>query len=374
MPRPAPLSRPSLTATANSARRALLVPLLLIATTAGALADTTPAGRWLRVDPRDPDAYPTLATAANDVRPGDTLWLAPGSGPYREELFIRQSGTEAAPITIEANGNEITGFDPIHFTSTAPGAPLTARVDVPPPFVLRHHGARLPEDPVTRLFLAPAAASAIDYDPATGTLTLGPEATPDGWEISTRQNAVRIENTSWQHYRNIVATGALNDGFNLHGRGEGLLFTNITACHNLDEGFSSHDHINSEIHGGRFFGNDNGLVNILQSQTRLIDVQIWDNLGIGLELHDNAAITAQGLVIWGNGLRQFALINTPEVSGTGIIIHANAHPRRPWLTYKESAKQTQPPVTLVGDQARTLAAAGTIKVVTTPTPFTSATP
>jgi hypothetical protein len=371
MPCPAPDATPS--STARTVVRALLGSLLLIGSATYAFAANAPSGRWLQIDPRNPDAYPTLAAAARQALPGDTLWIAPGSGPYREELFLPRSGTVGSPITVEGNGNEITGFDPIVFSAASPDSPRSAVVQTPPPFVLRHHGIRLREDPNTGNFIAPTSTSAITYDPATRVLTLAPGASPDDWEISSRVFVVRIENTSHHHYRNIVATGALNDGFNLHGRGEELVFENITACHNLDEGFSAHGDISCEINGARLFGNDNGLVNIQRSRTLLRDVRIWDNLGIGLELHHEATISADNLVVWGNGLRQFSLIGPDtSVTGTGILIHRNHHATRPWLTHKESAKQTSPPATLVGDSSRALATSGVLRVLDTPAPFTPA--
>jgi hypothetical protein len=323
---------------------------------------TKASGRQLRVDPRDPAAFATLKAAAAQALPGDTLWLAPQSGPYREELYLSQSGTEEAPIHVEGNGNEITGYDPLIFTP-GPDGRLGADVAVPYPFALRHQGTRIPEDAVTRRF-----SSGISYDPVARRLILDETTSLEGWEISVRPFAVRIEGVSHQHYRNLVASGSRNDGFNLHGSGSHLLFENITGCDNLDEGFSSHDHMESEIRGGRFYGNDNGMVNIGNSSTRLSDIRIWHNLGIGFELHDQAVVEVAGLRVWGNGMRQFALIGAPVFGGVDIIIYRNLNTSRPWLTYMESAKQTQAPVTLVGDAARALAAASILTLSNTPGP------
>ncbi|MDR1281808.1 MAG: right-handed parallel beta-helix repeat-containing protein [Opitutaceae bacterium] len=304
------------------------------------------AGRWLRVDPRDPAAFPTLAAAAAAVRPGDTLWLAPGSGPYREELYIVKSGTSDAPITIEGNGNEITGFDPVIFSSQR-----SATVTTEYPFVLRHRGVRIPEDAATGRFAAPSAASAITWDAATKTLALGPEADPGGWEISTRYFVVRIQGVSHHRYRNLVASGARNDGFNLHGRGSDLLFENITGCHNLDEGFSAHDDILSEIREGRFFGNDNGVYNIQRSHTRVRDLLIWENLGIGL-CQREATLEGENIRIWGNGMVQLATEKSGVIRVSNLVVHRNPHATRPWRTYMESAKSTAAPATFGGEARR----------------------
>ncbi|AHF90435.1 hypothetical protein OPIT5_09740 [Opitutaceae bacterium TAV5] len=310
-------------------------------------AETTAStGRWLRIDPRDPAAFPTLAAAAATARPGDTLWIAPGSGPYREELYIAKSGTPDAPVTVEGNGNEITGFDPVIFS---PQRSATVTTDYP--FVLRHRGVRLPEEASTGRFVAPSASSAITWDPATKTLTLGPEADPEGWEISTRYFVVRIQGVSHHRYRNLVASGARNDGFNLHGRGSGLLFENITGCHNLDEGFSAHDDILSEIREGRFFGNDNGMYNIQRSHTRVRDLLIWNNLGIGL-CQREATLEGENIRIWGNGMVQLATEKSGVIRARNLVVHRNPYAARPWRTYMESAKSTAAPATLGGEIGR----------------------
>ncbi|MFA6962876.1 MAG: right-handed parallel beta-helix repeat-containing protein [Opitutaceae bacterium] len=338
--------------------------LLLLLLSAACLPAALPvvSGRQLRVDPRDPAAFATLKAAAAQALPGDTLWLAPQSGPYREELYLSKSGTEEAPIRVEGNDNEITGYDPLVFT-TGPDGRLGADVAVPYPFALRHQGTRIPEDAVTRRF-----SSGISYDSLNRRLILDDATSPEGWEISVRAFAVRIAGVSHQNYRNLVASGSRNDGFNLHGTGSHLLFENITGRDNFDEGFSSHDHIESEIRGGRFFGNDNGMVNIGNSSTRLSDIRIWHNLGIGFELHDQAVVDATRLRVWDNGMRQFALIGAPVFGGVDVIIYRNQNTSRPWLTYMESAKQAQPPVTLVGDAARALAAASILTLSDTPGP------
>ncbi|RRJ94680.1 right-handed parallel beta-helix repeat-containing protein [Opitutaceae bacterium TAV4] len=342
-------------------------------------ASSSASGRWLLVDARgttdanDTAAFTTLRDAAACVRPGDVIWIAPGSGPYREELFIRTSGTDEAPITVEGNGNEITGFAPLAFLSvTATNAASTghrvADVTVPYPFVLRHHGRRIPEDAATHRFAGP-----VIWDATQKTLTLtDPAASASDWEISARTFAVRIQDVSHHRYRNIVASGSLNDGFNLHGIGKDLIFENITGCDNLDEGFSAHDDISCEIHKGRFYGNDNGIYNIQRSVMRIQNVDIFQNLGLGLALRE-ASIEADNVRVWSSGMRQLHIEQNGVLSGRLIIIHRLAHTTRPWLTYKESAGLNA--IATFSGQARdpappALAGAGIIHLPA-PTPFTS---
>jgi hypothetical protein len=294
---------------------------------AGLLAVSSLPAATLVVDPRDPAAHSTLGEAAAALRPGDVLQLAPGSGPYREELFIPASGTADAPIVVEGNDNEVTGFDPLVFRegrATPPGKP---------PFVLRHRGRRVAETAPGRF------GDQIAYDADRHELVLAPGASDDGWEISARKFAVRIHNASHQVYRNLRASGSLNDGFNLHGQGEGLIFENVTGCQNLDEGFSAHGSIRCTVRGSRFFGNDNGMLSGQQTVTRLEDTDFYDNLGLGLGFNGEATVYARNVRVWGNGLVQFLLRRGVTADFQNVEIHSPPHTVRPWLTYNETARR-----------------------------------
>ncbi|AHF90425.1 hypothetical protein OPIT5_09670 [Opitutaceae bacterium TAV5] len=325
------LARPILAAIAASL---LLVPAIFAADTA------SPAGRRLTVDARlssaeaasASDTFRSLAAAVAVLRPGDTLWIAPDSGPYREVLYIRTSGTPDASIIVEGNDNEITGFDPLAFS-----AGNSAAVAAPWPFVLRHNGKRIPQDASTQAF-----TGGITWNPDNKTLTLAPGTSPEGWEISVRDFGVRISGASHHIYRNLVATGSRNDGFNLHGDCAGLLFENITGAQNLDEGFSAHETASAEIRGARFYENDNGLLNIQQSRLVLTDADIHDNLGLGLGFNAETTVEARNVRVWGNGMLQFLLSGTVSASFENTTIYRNPHSTRPWITYQETASRPSP--------------------------------
>lgn len=307
--------------------RPALLAILLASTLATALCER------VSVDPRDPNAYQTLREAVAKLKAGDILWLAPGSGPYREELCIRTSGTKEAPIVIEGNGNEITGFDPLTFQDG------TAQPSIEYPFVLRHHGQRVPEETAGRF------GQSVTYDASNKRLTLAPGAPSDGWEISTRKFAVRIQDVSHHTYRDLIASGSQNDGFNLHGSGNHLLFEKITGRQNLDEGFSAHDTIHSEIRSGLFFENDNGMLSGQKTVTRMEAVDLWDNLGLGLGFNGEATVEARDTRVWGNGMNQLLLRAGVTASFVNVRIYTNPFATRLWLTYKESARLSKPVTT-----------------------------
>jgi hypothetical protein len=289
------------------------------------------------VNPNDSDAYRTLASAVELLCPGDVLWIAPDSGPYREVLNIRSSGTELMPIIVEGNGNEITGFEPLVFVDGACAPP------VPYPFVLRHHGQRVMESGASGGF-----THGIRYDATTNLLILSPEVSADGWEISSRDFVVRIQDVSYQEYRDLVVSGSLNDGINLHGDGRGLSFVGITSCQNLDEGFSSHGSIQCSITDSIFYENDNGLLNGFQTDTTLDHVVARDNLGLGLGFNGEATVLASNVDLWGNGMVQLLLRPDVTVTFEKVTIYKNHNDDRCWTTYNETARWLHPKTLDVG--------------------------
>ncbi|MDQ3814617.1 MAG: right-handed parallel beta-helix repeat-containing protein [Armatimonadota bacterium] len=311
---------------------ALVLELLACPQVMPAQTEATAQRRVLEVDRDGSGAYQTLREVAAAAQPGDTIRLKPKSGPYREELYVRASGTAAAPITIDGGGNLITGFEPLT-GFVRRGDAWVCRLPVPFPCVLTYRGERLLQDTKTGQFMKYAT-----LNEAQDTITLLPGVEPTDWEISTRLFAVRIANVSHHIYKNIRASGSLNDGFNLHGTGTNLIFENIEGFHNLDEGFSAHDHIASTVRGGQFWGNDNGIGNIADSQTVAEDIDCRDNLGWGIWL-SQCTMEMKRVRIWGNGVTQL-LLNKADVTCADVTVYTPSFMARPWVSYMESKKAT----------------------------------
>ncbi len=324
---------------------------------AQAQAPQPASSRTLEVDRRGSADFTSIAAAAKEVRPGDTIQLVSGSGPYREILFISRSGRPEAPIVFEGNGELITGFEPLTGFRQESGewvcdlAPYLDKQasaqgfkkdggrwvsDVSPlalPCVLTYRGERLLQDSATG---QPLQWARLSEDGLR--LILAPGVEPDGWEISSRDFVIRIFNTSHQIYRNVRISGSLNDGVNLHGKGEGLVFENIEAFHNLDEGFSAHDEIVCEIGGGRFWGNDNGIGNIASSVMKAENIETYANLGMGLWLKacegDLSKVTS-----WNNGIAQIQFDGDARVACAEVIAYAPVWSEKPWMNYQESRRE-----------------------------------
>jgi hypothetical protein len=295
-----------------------------------AAPDAAPAHRVLEVDRTGSGPYKTLTSAASIAQPGDTIKVKPNTGPYREILRIMASGTADAPIIFDGGGNVITGFEPLTAWEEHDGV-TSCKIKFP--CVITYKGERLRQDFTTGQFTKYA-----DLNDAKDTLTLRAGVSKEGWEVSTRAFAVLINNVSHQIYRNVRASGSTNDGFNLHGASTDLVFENIEGFNNFDEGFSSHDSIQSIVRGGKFWGNDNGIANSYVDKdtvsTTLENVDLYDNLGFGLVLHDcNAKLDS--VRAWNNAVRQMTLSNA-NMACTNVIAYTPTFTKRIWQSYTES--------------------------------------
>ncbi|GHC01706.1 right-handed parallel beta-helix repeat-containing protein [Cerasicoccus arenae] len=294
-----------------------------------ALIPTTSFAKVIKVDPGNSNAYATLASATEVLRAGDTLWIEPGTGPYREVLRVPVSGTEGDPIIIEGNGNEITGFEPLKFKNG------NASVKADSSFVLRFEGKRIKQHTNGEFEYG------VEYDPSNGLISLSRGISDEGWEISSR-DAVVVLGTVFNHiYRNLVVTGSLNDGINLHGKSSGLVFDNVEVYQNFDEGISAHDTVELTIRNSRFYENDNGLLNIGKSYVRLENVDFYDNLGLGLAFSGEAGFYAENVRTWGNGITQLLIRKEVDASCDVLEVYQNGNKEKPWMTYSESANMNK---------------------------------
>lgn len=293
------------------------------------IATVSVTGKVLTVDQRGSAEFTSLGAVGVAAQPGDTIQIVKGSGPYREILHVKQSGTPQAPIIVEGNGELITGFEPLTGFRQEKGL-WVCDLPVKFPCVLTYQGERLV---VAQDTGQPIRHARLNADRTR--LELLPGVKTADWEYSRRDSVVRILNTSNQIYRDIRASGSTNDAFNLHGAGDGLVFENIEGFNNLDEGFSAHDEIHCQINGGRFWGNDNGITNIGHSDMQAENVDIYGNLGFGLCLTKCSA-SINGLRAWGNGITQIYIGSGSRVTFERTTAYEPVWDTRPWESYNES--------------------------------------
>ncbi|HEY9248857.1 MAG TPA: hypothetical protein VIO38_06985, partial [Rariglobus sp.] len=241
---------------------------------------------------------------------------------------------------VEGNGETVTGFEPLVFTQE--NGVWLARLPKPFPLVIAHKGVRVLQDAnaPADLFLAP-----IKLREDKLTIELLPGGSPENWEVSVRECAVAIANASFQTYRNLVATGATNDGFNLHVAGEGLIFENIVGANNLDEGFSAHGKVSCEIRGGFFFRNENGIANP-NDVTVAKGIRLYDNLGWGLSLNNNSVATLVDVKSWNNDIAQYRFIHQASGTCNEVWAWAPTWKNRRYRSYTDSATTGNKPSAL----------------------------
>lgn len=374
-------------AQSQSNAEATSAPAVQAASTNVTVPATSPApGRVLEVNQRGGTPYATIAAAASQVMPGDTIRLAKGSGPYREKVFISRSGEAERPVIFDGNGEVVTGFEPLQFKKEGDRwtCDLTAFFaglkyvqgfekkesmwvnNAQPlafPGVLTFRGKRLFQDAANGQFLP--MATLVD---GGRKLVLEPGVEPDGWEISSREQVFCILNVSHHIYRNTRASGSLNDGYNLHGAGTDLVFENIEGFHNLDEGFSAHDKIECTIRKGRFWENDNGLCNVASCSMVATDIETFANSGWGLALL-NCRGELNNVRSWDNGLLQVAFVSA-NVTCRNVVAVKPSWDNRKWITSQES-KRDLAIVTYQKTAATTLSGEVTVEESNLPTSMLS---
>lgn len=82
--------------------------------------------------------------------------------------------------------------------------------------------------------------------------------------------------------KNITATHAANDGFNIHGGFVGIRLENIRALSNCDEGISAHDDVQMDVDGAEIAWNGSsvgGVADVDRSITTYKNCQVHDNVG-----------------------------------------------------------------------------------------------
>ncbi len=82
--------------------------------------------------------------------------------------------------------------------------------------------------------------------------------------------------------KNVTATHAANDGFNIHGNWVGIRLENVRAISNADEGISAHEEVQMEVDGAEIAWNgsfDAGVADVGRSTTSYRNCRVHDNVG-----------------------------------------------------------------------------------------------
>lgn len=229
----------------------------------------------------------TLAKAAPLLAPGDVLDIAPGK-TYHESLVMSVNGTPSQPIVIEGNGAVLSGLEPV---------PAQGWQDLGNGLFLnpnkRYSGALRP-----RVFNERSEMISIsEKNPAKlkpGQALWNEKGiymlTADGQSPANlplfgffKESGVIFTGQSYITVNNLTCENFANDGFNVHGYCRGLIFRNITARWNGDDGFSIHEDVMATVYGAHLHHNDFGIQDICLSRSFFFGLLIEDNRIVGAD-------------------------------------------------------------------------------------------
>lgn len=233
--------------------------------------------------------WKTFRKAVEAAEPGDTIVLA--KGLYRDQFsFASRGGTAKEPIVIEGNGALLSGCDVVAPEAIEPGGDgrwKFAAKTMPEVLII--------DGTFARQGRLPGHRGKPETLPELDALQPGQWTWREGWayvrtdradkpalEVCVRDAGFRTSGVS-NHIivRNLACRHHWNDGFNIHGRCRGLRFENILGYENMDEGFSSHEWCETDVYEAEFWGNDNGVADVMRCLSTYHRTFCHDNVEVG---------------------------------------------------------------------------------------------
>lgn len=340
-------------------RAVLLLCLLLICDTASA--------RDIHVDPDKGDdgstegPLKTIRQAIHIAAPGDTIHLLP-TVYYEYAGFYGKQGTPEKPIILDGHGATLEGSDPIDVTQWVEIKPDLYRCENLMPALnaailqrwfflwngkMVHMGRsskgpsqewKMPEDlqPGEWTFVKQTASTEQSSE-ITGAFYLklasGAQLSEQNLRIPVRSAGVQFGGSGKNHnahlvIRNLTCTHPYNDGFNIHGHCEDVLFENIRAIECGDDGISAHETAEYRVDGFVSIGNSTGICDTGASRTSYNRVFIRDCLGFDLFFLDTGRYTLTNSVILSSAVRTLMLSGRDDPAQPCLLTLNNVFIRR----------------------------------------------
>ena len=256
-------------------------------------------------DGRAPDrAVATLAAASAKLRAGDVLHVAPGR-KYNETLKLARSGTAAEPIVVKGGGAVLTGLSAFPKDGWADkgeglfflackgcwGA-LRPRVFLGEDRMISVVCTHYKDVDETKLEPLQAIwkAEGVWFRAETGRCPSDYDLRGYRMGGAVDNSGVMVLTSDYITVEDLTCECFPNDGFNVHGSCHGLVFRNVTARSNGDDGFSVHEDVQASVYNLHSHHNDFGIQDIGASQSFFFGGLIERNRLCGVDLYGGMRI------------------------------------------------------------------------------------
>lgn len=272
--------------------------------------------------------------------PGDTVHLQPKV--YREYAgFYDRRGEPGRPITLDGHGATLEGSDPLDpqgWVEVEPG--LFRHDELIPRFnaamlgrwfflfdgkmQLMGRTSKGASEPLkTPESLAPGEwtfVAKLAEDPNRLLLGAFFIKLAAGQSLARANIAVPVRSAGVQTsgdnrhliIRNLTATHPYNDGFNIHGHCEDVLFENIAAIECGDDGISAHETATYTVNGFVSIGNSTGICDTGASRTTYENIFIRDCHGHDLYFLDTGVYSLRRVLVDSSAWRALAVIGRED--------------------------------------------------------------
>lgn len=284
----------------------------------------------------DPE-IPNIARAIRLAEPGDTIHLKAGEVYPEVAAFHGKRGEEGRPIVLDGHGAILDGSDPIDPTAWKDlGDGLYAHADLLPlNAAILSRWFFLWDGEVRRMGRASKAKSAPFKEPGglrPGEWTFVPEPSEGGGKTEGARGSFylklapgrRLEDENIRAplrsagvqlsgenahlvIRNLTARHPYNDGYNIHGHCEDVLFENITAIGCGDDGISAHETAQYRVRGFVSIGNSTGICDTVAAVTDYENVFIADCVSYDLYFLDRGRYTLTNALVLSSAMHPFTV-------------------------------------------------------------------
>lgn len=330
---------PPHTALTPAATQALLVLCLLTISAGRGVARDWYVDNLLGADDSPGTVEAPLQTpnaAVGRAVPGDTIHLVPNPEPYRQMVvFHNKSGEPGNPITIDGHGATLSGsepLDPATWELVQGGLYRSTTLQPANPAVIGRYYFIFDGiiNRMGRSSKGPRAAYSKpeDLQPGEWTWVADEEAfyvrTPGDRPLAEcdiaapmRANGVALSGKC-EHLviRNLTATHVWNDGFNIHGESNDILFENIRAIECGDDGISAHEQCSIEVRGMISIGNSTGACHVNNANSICEDVYIQGCHGFGYYMLNTGTHILRNSIIVCDAAQSVVVAGDVEPPGT----------------------------------------------------------